>query len=99
MLESTWDEIFHMLHACTKRFAPLLHQTMYEACDMRNKASLGRTMMAQGHGAFPLSESTPTSGPRPMNSTTTDASPPKRLIDYPTAATPTLTPSAPLHSC
>ena len=35
MLES-WDEVFHMLHACTKRCAPLLHQTMYEACDMRN---------------------------------------------------------------
>ena len=30
MLES-WDEISHMLHACTKRFAPLLHQTMYDS--------------------------------------------------------------------
>ena len=40
MLES-WDEVFHMLHACTKRCAPLLHQTMYEACDMRNQGIIG----------------------------------------------------------
>ena len=35
------DEVFQTLHACTLRFAPLLHMMKYEACDLRTQGIIG----------------------------------------------------------
>ena len=53
LLLEAWDEVFQTLHACTLRFAPLLHTMMYEACDLRMQGIIGgRTLMGPGHGAY-----------------------------------------------
>ena len=41
LLLEAWDEVFQTLHACTLRFAPLLHMMMYEACDLRTQGIIG----------------------------------------------------------
>jgi hypothetical protein len=41
LLLEAWDEVFQTLHACTLRFAPLLHTMMYEACDLRKQGIIG----------------------------------------------------------
>ena len=48
MLWEAWDELFQVLHACTKRTAPLLHTMMWESCNLR---PLG---VAGGHLDGPL---------------------------------------------
>ena len=35
ILWEAWDELFQVLHACTKRHAPLLHTMMWESCNLR----------------------------------------------------------------
>ena len=53
LLLEAWDEVFQTLHACTLRFASLLHTMMYEACDTcESKVLLGRTLMGPRHGAY-----------------------------------------------
>ena len=48
MLWEAWDELFQILHASTKRLAPLLHTMMWESCNLRAMGVLG------GHFDGPL---------------------------------------------
>ena len=48
LLWEAWDELFQILHACTKRLAPLLHTMMWKSCNLRAMGVLG------GHFDGPL---------------------------------------------
>ena len=63
ILWEAWDELFQVLHACTKRHAPLLHTMMWESCNIRATGVLGgHFMMAHSHGAYYSLASTPPNG-------------------------------------
>jgi hypothetical protein len=48
LLWEAWDQLFQILHASTKRLAPLLHTMMWESCNLRAMEVLG------GHFDGPL---------------------------------------------
>ena len=48
LLWEAWDQLFQILHASTKRLAPLLHTMMWESCNLRAMGVVG------GHFDGPL---------------------------------------------